>query len=399
MRTVEVIMPPLHSGQLVPHNSDARFRVVVAGRRWGKTRWGAQECLAVALIGGRSWWVAPSYKMARVGWRAITTLARQIPGTEIRRGDLMVRLPTGGEVSVRSADNPDSLRGEGLDLVVLDELAFMREEAWTHALRPALSDRMGRAIFISTPKGRNWFWRLWTRGNDSGDADWQSFGPYPTTDNPYIAPSEVDEARRNLPERVFRQEYLAEFVDDAGGVFRRVMDAAVAVPQERAAEGHQYAFGVDWARSNDYTVIIVVDVTLRAVVAMDRFSRVEYEYQVTRLKALHERFRPTVIMAETNAMGLPIVERLQRDGLPVSGFTTTAASKQAIIDALVLAFERGEISIIPDDTLIAELQAFEGNRLPSGHMRYSAPEGVHDDTVMALAIAWGAVSQPVKVGW
>jgi hypothetical protein len=165
---MNVQLPPIHSGQQVIVSSGHRFRVLACGRRWGKTRLGALLCLEVALRGGRAWWVAPSYKMAFVGWRLVTQLALQVPGSEIRKADQLVMLPGGGSVQVRSADNPQSLRGEGLDFLVMDECAFIPEAAWTEALRPALSDRLGRALFISTPKGRNWFWRLFVRGQAGG---------------------------------------------------------------------------------------------------------------------------------------------------------------------------------------------------------------------------------------
>ena len=157
MPTIDITLPALHKSQRRVVASDARFKVLACGRRWGKTRLGSALCLESALHGGRAWWVAPSYKMAAVGWRLIHELGIQIPGAEIRKVDRMVVLPTAGTIQVRSADDPDSLRGEGLDLVVPDECGFMKEDAWTHALRPALSDRQGKAVFISTPKGRNWF--------------------------------------------------------------------------------------------------------------------------------------------------------------------------------------------------------------------------------------------------
>ena len=163
---MKLTLPGLHAAQEEIRDDNTRFRVVAAGRRFGKTLLGSALCIAIAARGGRAWWVAPSYKMARPGWRGIVRLTRQIPLAEVRRGDMMVALPSGGTVQVRSADDPQSLRGEGLDFCVLDECAFMREEAWSEALRPALSDRQGRAMFISTPKGRNWFWRLWQRGQD-----------------------------------------------------------------------------------------------------------------------------------------------------------------------------------------------------------------------------------------
>lgn len=383
----------LHPGQAQVHNHVARFKVLDCGRRWGKTRLGVMECMGAAVAGQRAWWVAPSYKMSEVGWRPLRRLAGQIPGAEVRKVDRQVILPGGGEVSVRSADNPDSLRGEGLDFVVLDECAFMSELAWNEALRPALADRQGKALFISTPKGRNWFWYLWQRGQEPG-TEWNSWR-FTSYDNPHIADSEIDAARTTLPDRVFRQEFLAEFIDDAGGVFRGVMAAATAKPQDGKQPGHDYAIGVDWGKHNDFTVLAVVDLTTSELCYVDRFNQIDYAVQTGRLKALASRFQPVTIIAESNAMGEPIIEQLQRDGLPVQPFKTTNATKTAIIDGLAMAFEQGAVKIIPDPVLIGELQAYEMERLPSGVLRYSAPEGMHDDMVMAVALAWsGATNTP-----
>jgi hypothetical protein len=269
----------------------------------------------------------------------------------------------------------------------MDECAFMREAAWTHELRPALSDKLGGALFISTPKGHNWFWRLWNWGQDDMEVDWQSWR-YPTSTNPYIDPGEIEAAKRNLPERVFLQEYMAEFIEDAGGVFRGVMDAATATELDEPVDGHDYIFGVDWGKSNDFTVITGIDVVDNSVVVLDRFNQIDYVVQVGRLKALCEKFKPSAVVVETNSMGGPLVEQLERDGLPIQPFTTTNATKAQIIDKLALAFERKEISILNDSVLVGELQAYEMERLPSGTFRYNAPEGMHDDTVMSLALAW-----------
>jgi len=350
------------------------------------------ECFDAASAGGRAWWVSPSYKMSEVGWRPIRSIGARI-GAEVRLGDRQVNMPGGGTIAVRSADNPDSLRGEGLDFVVLDECAFIQERAWAEALRPALSDRKGRAMFIGTPAGRNWFWRLWTRGQSDG-VEWASW-TFPTSDNPFIDPNEIEQARADLPERTFQQEYLAEFIDDAGGVFRGVMAAATATEQDRATEGHEYAIGVDWGKYNDFTVLTVLDTHTRDVVALDRFNQIDYTIQLGRLQALAERFNPQTIIAERNSMGDPLIEQVRNMGLPVEAFTTTNASKADAINALALAFERGEIHIPPDPALIGELQAYEMERLPSGLLRYNAPEGMHDDMVISLALAWQSVCGPV----
>ena len=387
--------PAMHPSQKKIAGHPARFRVIAAGRRWGKSRLGSALCVATALNGGRAWWIAPSYPVANVGWRMIRTLVSSIPGCHTGLADRVVVLPSGGEVRVRSADNPDSLRGEGLDLVILDECAFMKEAAWAEALRPSLSDRKGKAVFISTPKGRGWFYRLWQRCIDEHDREWQGW-QLPTSDNPYIDPAEIEAARRSLPERVFQQEYLAMFLDDAGGVFRGVLEAATAEPQDGAIGGHTYTLGVDWARERDFTAIAAYDATLGAIVALDRFNQIDYQIQLGRLTALYERFRPSAVVAEANSIGQPLIEQLQRQGLPVVPFTTTNASKQVMVDALGLAFENRALSIIPDPVLIAELQAYQGERLAGGLMRYGAPSGMHDDTVMAVMLAYQNL-QPATV--
>jgi predicted phage terminase large subunit-like protein len=190
--------------------SRSRFKVLAAGRRFGKTSLGGTLCLRTALEGGRAWWVAPTFPLAQVGWRVLKVLSRKIPRIEIREADRMVVLPGGGEIQVKSADNPDSLRGTGLDGVVLDEAAYVKEEAWTESLRPALPDRQGWALFISTPDGLNWFHRLYERA--ARLAGWQAW-QCPTWENPRIAPEELDHAREQMGELVFRQEFGAEFLD------------------------------------------------------------------------------------------------------------------------------------------------------------------------------------------
>ena len=458
---MEVVFTNLHPGQAAVFRHPARFKVLAAGRRWGKTTLGVAMCLyaamggeweagdaemrlpAVAPEGGamagtlgakpsrRVWWVAPSYPMAAIGWRMIRHYGRRIPGARIREVERMVMLPNGGWAQVKSADHPDSLRGEGLNFICLDEAAFVAESAWAEALRPALSDRVGRALFISTPKGRNWFWRLFASAEEASNGRGSGFGVrgsgtttdadhdvftnleptthnhdvchpavadtvrwrFPTSSGPHILPDEIESARESLPERIFRQEYLAEFMDDGGGVFRRVRECATRLRHDGPMPGHAYLFGVDWAKQNDWTVIAVLDVSERALVRLERFNRVDYALQTGRLKSLASLFRPRRIVAERNGMGEPLIEQLLREGLPMLPFTTTAASKARAIEALALAFEQKAISIPPDPALLAELEAFEMQRLPSGLMRYAAPEGMHDDCVMALAMAWSGLNE------
>jgi hypothetical protein len=215
----------------------------------------------------------------------------------------------------------------------------------------------------------------------------------PTEGNPHIAPQEIESSKRDLTEDIFNQEYLALFVNSEGSVFRRVSEAATASFQVKPEIGHHYVIGCDWGRSNDFTFFMVLDIHEGAVVGIERSKHVDYALQCERLKALSELWQPQQIIAEQNGVGQPIIEQLTRDGLRIESFTMTNASKTQAIESLALAFERGDIHIPNDPVMIGELLAYQAERLPSGLMRYGARGGQHDDTVMALAMAWSAVSR------
>lgn len=216
-RSIE--MPDVLPWQREVIEHPARFKVPVIGRRGGKSFTGQYRCVEIALEGGRAWWVSPTYPMASVGWRELCTVARQIPGARIHRSDLSITMPSGGSVHVMSASDPDRLRGDGLDHVTLDEAAFMAEEAWTEALRPALADRRGTAWFTSTPSGYNWLHRLYVRGQDPEYPQWQSWQIPTWVANPMIPSEEIDEARRTMSAATFAQEFGAEFVAQEGRVY------------------------------------------------------------------------------------------------------------------------------------------------------------------------------------
>ena len=369
----------------------SRFNVAACGRRWGKDTLGIDRLINGGVLAAPLGWFSPTYKSLLEVWRVLKDTLRPIT----KRSSIQERrieLITGGTLDLWSLDNPDIARGRMYRRIIINEAAFVPHmlDIWSNVLRPTLTDLIGDAWFFSTPKGFNGFKTLFDWGMDPQLSEWVSW-QLPTSKNPFISPDEIESMRRGMPERVFRQEILAEFLDDAGGVFRRVMDAATSVEAEPVLD-HQYIFGVGWAKSADFTVFTVLDSAVNSMVYMDRFNQIDYTVQVSRLKALAEKYRPTVIIAERNSIGEPIIEQLQRDGLPVQPFTTTNASKAQAIDALSLAFERGEIRILPDPMLISELQAYETERLPSGMLRYSAPEGIHDDTVMSLALAWSGIA-------
>lgn len=221
----EVSLPKLHSAQMKIIKHPARHKVVAAGRRFGKSYLGVGQAMIVAARGGHAWWCGPSYPLTQEAWDLMKHWARQMPGVEIREAERRVMFPPGserdmpGQVQIKSADNPDSLVSVGLDFLVVDEAARVKEEAWTMSLRPTLADRQGSALFISTPKGRSrWFYRLWKAAHEKDN--WAAF-QFPTSANPLISPEEIEEARQDMPALLFRQEFLAEFVEATGYMFLR----------------------------------------------------------------------------------------------------------------------------------------------------------------------------------
>ncbi|NJK82280.1 MAG: hypothetical protein HC876_19165 [Chloroflexaceae bacterium] len=383
-------LPRPHAGQWRIVREARRWNCVVCGRRWGKTVLGINRLVLPALEGAPVAWMSPTYRMLAEVWREVTHLLRPV-AVRVVAEQYRIELYGGGVVEMWSLEQPDTIRGRKYRRVVIDEAAMVRDlgTVWQMVIRPTLTDLRGDGWLLSTPKGRGFFWECFQRGQQPEGA-WKSW-QMPTSSNPFIAPDEIAAAQHELPERIFAQEYLAQFLDDAGGVFRRVHEAATATPQEHAIPGHAYVMGVDWGRSGDYSCFAVVDTTTRALVALDRCNQIDYALQLGRLAALAERFTPDVILAEQNSIGTPLIEQLQRAGrLPVQPFVTSNSSKLHIIEGLALALERGDLAILDDPILRGELEAYEMERLPSGMVRYSAPPGRHDDTVMALALAWHA---------
>ena len=199
--------------------SPARFRLLNAGRRFGKTHLAVLELINAAVNKPESvnWYVAPTYRQAeQIAWAKLKALLPPEYISKKDEGDLSIILPNKSTIALRGADNPDSLRGPGLDFVVFDEAAFQKQEAWTEVIRPSLSDKLGRALFISTPSGYNWFYDLFSAAQ--GRADWKTW-QYTTLEGGHVPLSEIESARSELDKRTFQQEYEAFFESLAGRVY------------------------------------------------------------------------------------------------------------------------------------------------------------------------------------
>ena len=309
----------------------------------------------------------------------------------LSKADRTIETQRGGFLGLYSADNIDSIRGEAFHVAVVDEAGFIPEDAVADVIIPTLADYDGDLVLIGTPKGKNWFWHEWLRGQSGGSdiKSWQA----PTSDNPNPNIQRAAKlAKERVSENSYRQEWLAEFLD-GGEVFRRVQEAATGTRLPGGIHGSSYVIGVDWGKLNDFTVFVVMDTAKKEMVHIDRFNQIDYQVQLDRLSTLYDKFKPATIIPERNSIGEPLIEQMHRRGMPVMPFQTTNASKATIIDGLALAFEQSTIKILNEPALISELQAYEMERLPSGMMRYNAPSGMHDDCVMALALAWHGCSR------
>ena len=214
-----------HESQQLIHNLDKRFIVCICGRRFGKTLLAAKEAQLVLMQPNRRVWVvAPTYALADKVFREIyddLVIKKNLPkGSIVRKSasERHIKLAWGSEVIGKTSDRPDSLLGEAVDLIIFDECAKANGKIWEKYLRPTLTDRAGRAIFITTPEGTNWVHKLYKRGQKK-NRDWGSFS-FPTDKNPHISSDDILEAKRTLPKEVFNQEYMADFFTFSGKVYK-----------------------------------------------------------------------------------------------------------------------------------------------------------------------------------
>tara|TARA_Y100000004_G_scaffold5242_1_gene6240 strand:+ start:589 stop:1806 length:1218 start_codon:yes stop_codon:yes gene_type:complete len=385
-------LPGLHVAQQTVADSEARWKILCAGRRFGKTRLGVQLCIQTALAGGRAWWVAPTFAIARVGWRALENAATSFPKEiepKISIANMEVQFPNGGFIACKSADNPQRLRGEGLDFIVIDEAAFVKEEVWHEVLRPTLTERKGSALFISTPLGvGNWFYDLWQQAE--GKEDWERFH-YPTTDNPAIDPEEVESAREEVGSIVFAQEYMAEFIEAGQGLFKQEWFSYYDVLGDGfyAGGGGQYNptmlthFGaIDVAVTtedrSDYTVIVSCAVTPEGKIFIEDIFRgkIESPEIIPKAKQLASKYNWSHVLIENQGLSKPFVQEAGRSGLRVKEMRS---DKDKITKSLPLSarMESGDILFRKNASWLADLE----------RELLTFPVGKNDDMVDALGLA------------
>jgi hypothetical protein len=385
-----------HAGQREIHLSEAPRRVVACGVRWGKTWAAAMEALAAAMTPSErtiGWVVAPTYDLCeRVFSQIVIVVAshlrHRIVSLKEHERRLVIRNMGGGlsEIRGKSADNPVSLLGEGLDFVIVDEAARLKPSIWESHLSQRLIDKQGWALLISTPRGKGWFYELFRRGQgaDSAYASWNMA----SWTNPMLDRSLIEEERSRLPERVFLQEYGAQFLEGSGAVFRNVRDCATGSLQE-PRPGEVYFAGLDLARVEDYSVLVIMN-RIAEVVFVDRFHKLDWALQVNRIKTAADRYNHAGILVDSTGAGEPVFESMRAQGCRVEPYPFTAKSKTDLVNNLALMFEKRELALPRADLWpegIDELEAFEFSVTETGGVKTGAPSGMHDDCVIALALA------------
>ena len=399
--TTELLLPRLRPDQYQIAMHPAKTKVLAMGRRWGKTVLGGALSLGTASQGGKVAWIVPVYKNGSSLWRWVeNTVApiRRAGGAVLNRSERTVQFTNGGLFGIYSAEREDGIRGESFHLVVLDEAARIAESAWTDAIQPTLADFNGDAILISTQKGINWFYTEWIRGRDRMNAEIAAWTA-PSAHNPNRHIQRAAQlAKARVPDRTYRQEWLAQFVTD-GSYFQNVDACAVLdtcdAPEQHT--GHHIIGGLDWAMTNDYTVLTLGCRECNRAVYWDRFNQIDYTYQRARVVDTCQRWHIAGLLPERNSIGEPNIELLMAAGVPVldgpddkPGFNTTATSKPALIQRLASALEHDGYQVPRD--YADELRSYEVETMAGGHPRFSAPDGRHDDRVISLALCWWAMT-------
>jgi len=395
-------LPRLRQDQWDIVQHPAKVKLVACGRRWGKTTTAGSVAIAAASQGARVAWIVPIYKNSYGLWNDLERILAQGVARKkviMRKHERTIHFKdSGGTLYVFSADRETSIRSNAYHLVVVDEAARISSEIWDATIEPTLADYDGDAILISTPKGRNFFYRLWLRGRSGRDPRYAAFqAPSYANPNPNIQAAFL-RAKDSVSRRIFQEEWLAEFVENSGTVFSNVADTCVAQEIKRPVPGREYVAGVDWGRDNDYTVISIFDTTTRQQVYMRRYVGIDWSLQRKKIVALSERFGLTQILAEENAAGSPNITELQEAGLPVHPFNMNGKTKPKLIDNFVFAVERGPedtekgVTLLENQYLMDEMMSYTQKRSPSGNWKYSAPRGMNDDTVVATALGYKAMT-------
>lgn len=400
---------PHSGGQVEFHQSNARYRLLSCGQRWGKDRCSIMEFIrrfADMLSEDRSpdlvpkvhgFLVAPSFPLARQLWREVKEFFPKEWIDQIYEGDKIIQTKGGGVIELKSADDPDALVAVGLDIVQVTEAARIKnlDEVWSN-LRARVNSpgrgpkgRGGLIIANSTPRGKGYWYdlvRTGTKGDDKYDPDFESFR-HPTSDNPHYDKEEFEKARRTTPERIFRQEWLAEFIDEADSVFRNVDECATYEGDEEPEDGEVYTIAWDPAQSVDYSAVGVRN-SRGETVHITRWTGVTWQGQLERVRDMSRKYNYALVRMDSTGLGKTLPEALDKMGVPVEPVVFSNSVKEDMVNHLAFLMEQKAISYPNHQALKQELKDFKYTISDKGTIRYAAPRGSHDDLVTMMMLAY-----------
>jgi hypothetical protein len=381
-----------HQNQVAIHksiNTDPhKYYILNIGRQFGKTLLASNQLMYWALNNKnvRCAWVSPVYKQSKKVFDEVHKAFRKRPEIyrNVNRSELVLEYITGSTIQFFSAERYDNIRGFTFDYLVCDEFAFMDEAAWTEVLRATVLVKGRKVLLISTPKGKNHFYNLY---NLSGVNDQYKSFRMSSYDNPLINPQEIDDARLTLPDHVFRQEYLAEFIDGGAGIF--------APKWEEAAGGTRFFAGVDLGRADDYSVLSIFNDQGKQVY-INRWRHNTWANITREITTVINQFNARAFV-EVNSIGDALIDQIKqqcRNPQNIEPFVTTSKSKNDAIEQLAVATQNGEVTFLPIDWLQKEFDVFTFEyNAKSRTIKYGAPYGFHDDGVMATAIAYNCFKE------
>jgi len=385
-KLVSIELPTPHDQQELVLSSKCKRVVIVAGRRAGKTTLAVIKSIRTATKGMRVIYTTPIAKQARTYWNRLTQLlgpAIQVGWVDKSETTRTLTFKNGGYIVCQTAYDPDSLRGDDTDLLILDEYAYMNPDVWEKVGAPMLLDRNGTAWFISTPVPKNHFYTMYLRAMNNPES-WEVFH-FSSLNNPYLSKEALTAMIEDMQDEHYKQEILAEFVAGEGQVF--VMNAEDFIPYKfDEHDEHRLVAGLDWGQKNDYTALSIGCADCSKEIRLFRVRGDDYPTQRERIKSILNEYHTIELLAEANSIGLPNIEQLRMDGIAVNSFTTSNSSKAQIVQTLRLAFEQRSWKWIEDPIAWRELEAYEMKITPAGNITYNAPSGINDDTVIARCL-------------
>lgn len=369
-------------------DSEHKFCSVACGRQFGKSLLGQNLMLYWLLKTPKqkAGWVSPIFSQAKKVFNELEAAANKIIKSS-NKADLTITFINGSTIQFLGAERYDSIRGFSFNYVVIDEAAFIKEQAVNEAIFPTLSAIGKKCLIISTPKSKNWFYTHYLKGFNEG-GDYISFQGI-STDNPHIDADFINEQAKSLPTDIFRQEYLAEFSEATNDVFRGLDDVCILDYYEQPNRTKSYYFGIDVGISNDFTVLTILDEAGRCANIL-RFNGKSLDETGETIISELKRYSIKGGYCERNNIGQAVYEYLSRKNIRVKGFQTTQESKTQGIRALMQDIEN-KVLELPSKNLFPhlynELSSYTYKISANGKLSFSHPNGQHDDCVDSLFLA------------